>query len=213
MARNLGVASPQERTETRLRTMAHFQQESPTDFFRELVEAAMENQHVSARELTTFYVVNLLAAFVRLDRSPAADEQEALGLRFVRAMQAAGIAQRDGLRKVGDTSLFISGFFSDSLNRRLVDVDYYIQLGEYAYGSLARHGDQALGDVFDELAGKFTAFVDILGEVSERTALTSNADVLRLYEKWLRTKSRRSGDLLASRGIVPNSSVGSRFIQ
>lgn len=193
--------------------MGQFQRQSPTDYFRELVEAAMQNQHVSAQELTTFYVVNLLAAFVRFDRSPAAGDDEALGVRFVRAMQAAGIAQRDGLRKVGDTSLFISGFFSDSLNRRLVDVDYYIQLGEYAYGSLARQGDEALGDVFDELAGKFALFVDILGEVSERTALTSNADVLRLYEKWLRTKSRRSGDLLASRGIVPNSSIGNRFLQ
>lgn len=187
--------------------------QSPTEYFRELVESAMQNQHVSARELTSFYVVNLLAAFVHTDRSPAAGEDEALGVRLARAMQTAGIAQRDGLRKVGDLSLFISGFFSDSLNRSLVDVDYYIQLGEYAYGSLARQGDQTLGDVYDELAEKFTAFVDILGEVSERTALTSNADVLRLYEKWLRTKSRRSGDLLAARGIVPNSSVASRFIQ
>jgi hypothetical protein len=187
--------------------------QSPTEYFRELVESAMQNQRVSARELTSFYVVNLLAAFVHRDRSPAAGEDEALGVRLARAMQTAGIAQRDGLRKVGDLSLFISGFFSDSLNRSLVDVDYYIQLGERAYGSLARQGDEAFGDVFDELAEKFTAFVDILGEVSERTALTSNADVLRLYEKWLRTKSRRSGDLLAARGIVPNSSVASRFIQ
>ena len=67
--------------------------------------------------------------------------------------------------------------------------------------------------MFDELAAKFPAFVDVLGEVSERTALTSNADLLRLYEKWLRTRSRRSGDLLAARGIVPNASIGSRFIQ
>ncbi len=193
--------------------MGHFHQESATDYFRELVESAMQNQHVAAHELTTFYVVNLLAACVRLDRSPAGSDDEALGVRFVKALQAAGIAQRDGLRKVGDTSLFISGFFSDSLNRRLVDVDYYIQLGESAYGSLARQGDQVLGEVFDELAGKFTSFVDILAEVSERSALTSNTDVLRLYEKWLRTKSRRSGNLLAARGIVPNSSVGSRFIQ
>lgn len=193
--------------------MGHFHHESATDYFRDLVESAMQNQHVSAQELTTFYVVNLLAAFVRFDRSPAAGDDEALGIRFVRAIQAAGVAQRDGLRKVGDTSLFISGFFSDSLNRRLVDVDYYIQLGEQAYGSLARQGDRALGDVFDELAGRFTTFVDVLGEVSERTALTSNTDVLRLYEKWLRTRSRRSGDLLVARGIVPNSSVGTRFIQ
>jgi hypothetical protein len=187
--------------------------QSPTEYFRELVESAMQNQRVAAGELTSFYVVNLLAAFVHLDRSPAAGEDEALAIRLARAMQAAGIAQRDGLRKVGDLSLFISGFFSDSLNRRLVDVDYYIQLGECAYASLARQGDEALGDVFDELSGKFTVFVDVLGEVSERTALTSNTDVLRLYEKWMRTRSRRSGDLLAARGIVPNGSVTSRFIQ
>jgi hypothetical protein len=67
--------------------------------------------------------------------------------------------------------------------------------------------------VFDELAGKFPACVDVLGEVSERSALTSNSDMLRLHEKWLRTRSRRTGDLLAERGIVPNPSVSSRLIQ
>src|SRR5687767_91349 len=186
--------------------------ESPIEYFRELVESAMERQHLNARELTSFYVVNLLAGFVHCDRPAPAGQDEALGVRFVKALGSGGVKQRDELREVGDLSLFISGFFSDSLNRRLVDVDYYIQLGECAYGSLARR-DEALGEVFDELSGKFTAFVDILGEVSERTALTSNADVLRLYEKWIRTRSRRSGDLLAARGIVPNSSVTTRFIQ
>jgi hypothetical protein len=184
---------------------------SPTEFFRELVETAMQNQHVSAHELTSFYVVNLLTGFVHGD--VRADDGEPLGTRLARALQTAGVAQRDGLRQVGDQSLFISGFFSDSLNRSLVDIDYYIQLGECAYRSLARNADRTLGDVFDELSDKFTTFVDVLGEVSERTSLSSNADVLRLYEKWLRTRSRRSGDLLASRGIVPNASIGSRFLQ
>jgi hypothetical protein len=186
--------------------------ESPTEYFRELVEGALQRQHLAAGELTSFYLVNLLAGFVHLERSPAA-AGEPLGVRLAMALQSAGARQRDGLREVGDLSLFISGFFSDSLNRRLVDVDYYIHLGERAYGSLARQGDAPLGDVFDELAGKFPAFVDVLTEISERTALTSNSDLLRLYEKWMRTGSRRTGDLLASKGIVPNASVGSRFIQ
>jgi hypothetical protein len=192
---------------------AIFRNESPTEFFRDLVESAMQNQRVSARELTSFYVVNLLAGYVRSTGAAAGSANEALGARLARALQEAGVAQRDGLRQVGDQSLFISGFFSDSLNRSLVDVDYYIQLGECAYRSLARQGDAALGEVFDELSGKFTTFVDVLGEVSERTSLSSNADVLRLYEKWLRTGSRRSGDLLATKGIVPNSSIGTRFLQ
>lgn len=190
---------------------ALFRSESPTEFFRELVESAMQNQRVSAHELTSFYVVNLLAGFVHGD--PHAGGDRPLGVRLVRALQTAGVAQRDGLRSVGDQSLFITGFFADSLNRSLVDVGYYMQLGELAYRSLARHGDATLGDVFDELSDKFTTFVDVLGEVSERTSISSNADVLRLYEKWLRTGSRRSGDLLAARGIVPNASISSRFVQ
>ena len=181
--------------------------ESPMEFFRDLVEAAMQNQHVSARDVTSFYVVNLLSGFVY-----ARTVDEPVCTRLTRALQAAGVARRSTLRSVGDESLFVSGFFSDSFNRSLVDIDYYIQVGEHAYRSLARQ-DDTLGDVFDELSAKFTDFVDVLGEVSERTSLSSNADVLRLYEKWLRTGSRRSGDLLASRGIIPNLSVGSRFLQ
>ena len=187
--------------------------ESPAEYFRELVDSAMKRQHLAARELTSFYLVNLLTGFVHFDRTAAPPEDEALGIRFVKALQAAGVRQRDELRQVGDLSLFIAGFFADSLTRRLVDVDYYMYLGEYAYGSLARHGDDSFSDVFDELSEKFAAFVDVLGEVSERSALASNADLLRLYEKWLRTRSRRSGELLAARGIVPNTSVGNRFIQ
>ena len=187
--------------------------ESPTEYFREMVEAAMQHQRLAAHELTSFYLVNLLTGFIPFDRSPADAGNEPLGIRFARALQEEGIRQRNELRQVADRSLFVSGFFSDSLNRSLVDVDYYMHLGEYAYGSLARQDDGTWADVFDELAAKFAAFVDVLGEVSERTALTSNSDLLRLYEKWLRTGSRRSGDLLAARGIVPNASVGSRFLQ
>jgi hypothetical protein len=189
------------------------QHESPSEYFRDLVESALKRQHLEASELTSFYLVNLLAGFVHVDRPAVPPEDDALGVRFVRALQAAGMRQRDELRQVGDYSLFISGFFADSLARGLVDIEYYMCLGEHAYGSLARRGDDTFGDVFDELSGKFAAFVDVLGEVSERSAVASNTDLLRLYERWLRTRSRRTAELLAARGIVPNASVGDRSIQ
>ena len=185
--------------------------ESPVEYFKELVESAISHQGLAAREMTCFYLVRLLAGYIHLDPSDA--EQEALGIRLAKALQEGGARQRDGLRRVGDLSLFISGFFSDSLNRSLVDVEYYIALGERAYGSLAR-SDDTFSDVFDELAEKFSGFVDVLGEVSERSALTSNTDLLRLYERWLKTRSRHSGDLLARQGLVPNASISStRLIQ
>jgi hypothetical protein len=181
--------------------------ETPMEYFKDLVEGALERQRVPSSEATAFYLVSLLAGFVSERPDGPALIDEPLAVRLARALQTGGIQQREGLRRVGDASLFISGFFADSLNRKLVDVDYYITLGGYAYGSLS------CAEIFAELAEKFVSYVDVLAEVSERSSINSNTELLRLYEKWLRTGSRRNGELLVERGIVPNASIGSRFLQ
>jgi hypothetical protein len=186
--------------------------ESPMEYFKELVESALARQRVDVDGQTAFYVVNLLAGFAA-GRPTAVPDEEPLALVLARALATGGSRQRAELRRVGDLSLFLSGFFSESLGRKLVDVDYYAKLGGYAYGSLSRVEHDQFATVFGELARKFAAFVDVLNEVSERSSIANNGDMLRLYEKWLRTGSRRDGELLVRQGIVPNASVGSRFLQ
>ena len=189
--------------------------ESPAEYFKELVESALAHQHVDARELTAYYLVNLLCGFVRMEGPDAQSgiESEPLALRLGLALERGGSELRSGLRRVGDLSLFVSGFFSDSLTYKVVDVDYYVTVGGYAYGSLSRYENESFASVFGELAEKFVSFVDVLGEVSKRSALSRDSDLLRLYEKWLRTGSRRDGQRLVDRGIVPNTTLGSRFLQ
>jgi hypothetical protein len=190
-----------------------FREETPAEYFKELVETAVARQRLQVGELTSYYLVNLLCGFVRFEAGAGDFDGEPLALRLAQALESGGLEQRARLRTLGDLSLFVSGFFSDSLSRKSVDVDYYVSMGEYAYGSLSRSERAAFALVFAELASKFSSFVDVLSDVSERSALTSNADLLRLYERWLRTGSRRDGQLLVERGIVPNASIGSRFIQ
>lgn len=187
--------------------------QSAMEYFKELVEGAIEHQHVESDELTRFYVVNLLAGFVQPDEGKTGFDDEPLALQLGRALQSGGASQRAGLRQVGDVSLFISGFFSESLKRKLVDLDYYIAMGGYAYEELSRQEPLHVSRIFAELAEKFSAFVDVLSEVSERSGISSNTDLLRLYEKWVRTGSRRDGDRLVERGIVPNASITQRFLQ
>jgi hypothetical protein len=187
--------------------------QSPVEFFKEQVEAACDRQHLRPQPLTCYYVVSLLSEFVHLDKPGASDAMgaaEPLAVKLLRAMNSGGTSQRLGLKQVGDASLFISGFFSDSLRRSLVDVDYYVSLGGYAYRSLGT-SDDTLSPIFAELSEKFVAFVDVLSDVSARTSLTNDADLLRLYEKWVRSGSRRSGNLLAERGIVPNVTANLRI--
>ena len=180
-----------------------FRRESAVEYFKDLVEDALAHQRVSAGELTSFYVVQLLASFVHR----SAGDREPLALKLAQAFETAGVQQRVSLKEIGDVSLFVSGFFSDSFRRRLVDVDYYTAIGGHAYAELSRCEMGALAPVFGELAEHFGRFVDVLNEVSERTHCASNADLMRLYEKWVRTGSPRSGQLLAERGVAPNASI------
>ena len=184
--------------------------ESAIEYFKELVDGALANQHVDAGELTAFYVVHLLSEFVQ--RAGDGDN-EPLGPRLMTALESGGVRQRATLKQIGDASLFVSGFFSDSFRRKLIDVDYYATIGGHAYSALSRHESDAFSPVFAELARKFAAFVDVLTEVSERASCTSNTDLLRLYERWVRTGSRRSGQLLIERGVVPNASVRTSPVQ
>jgi hypothetical protein len=188
--------------------------ESAVEYFKELVEGAIAHQGIVAGELTAFYVVQLLTGFLRRPDVAAGDEAEQpLALKLARTLDAAGQQQRQTLRQIGDSSLFISGFFSDSFRRKLVDVGYYVHIGGVAYTALSRQETDAFAPVFAELAEKFAAFVDVLSEVSERSCCTSNTDLLRLYEKWLKTRSVRSGHLLVARGVVPNASIQRTRVQ
>ena len=186
--------------------------ESPLEFFKAQVEDAMARQHLKTSVWTSYYIVQMLAGYVeRRDTSTPGLDDEPLGLRLARALQAEGTAQREELRSIGDASLFLVGFFADSLHRRLTDIDYYISLGGSAYGRLAQSEDDAFSDVFGEMADKFVPLTDVLAEVSERARFNRSRDVLRIYERWLRTRSRRDGEWLAECGIVPNRSATHRL--
>jgi hypothetical protein len=185
-------------------SQAVFQRESAVEYFKDLVDRALTHQGVATQELTSYYVVQLLAGFLQ---QPENFDDGPLSVRLVQALESGGMRQRASLKQIGDLSLFIAGFFSESLNRKMVDVDYYATIGGRAYHALSRVETDTFSPVFAELGSKFVDFVDVLSEVSERTSCATNVDLLRLYEKWIKTGSRRSGQLLVERGVVPNASI------
>ena len=182
-------------------------EETPLEFFREQLTRAMEHQKVSTSAFTEWYLVNLLAGGVKGDPLPAADpgfDETPLALLYVRAIQASRFERARLLRVLGDSALFVSGFFGDSLPRGLVDLDYYRAMGGRAYARLGREDASGPGTVvFRELAGRFMEFADLLQEVSETSRLTTAASVVKLYERWARTGSRRAALLLSQQGINP----------
>jgi hypothetical protein len=192
---------------------------SAAEWFRERVVDVVSSRQLRIKEVTEFYLVNLLATFVRTEKLFVEDadgqvREEPLALLLLEALSRGGQARSSGLRRLGDTALFVSGFFGDSIARSAVDVDYYVAMGERAYGALADQegqGGRGAGEgPFAELASRFSTFVDLFSEIAELSQLRSNRGLLRLYERFLLTRDARVADRLRERGVALFAGPGGR---
>jgi hypothetical protein len=183
------------------------------EFFHDSVQAALRKQHVDVDDHTEHYVVNVLTMFARseelYERTSEGIRLKPLARMLADAAAASSAQQRDdALRRLGDVSLFVAGFFAQSFARKLVDIDYHIAMGGRAYGTLADNlrgsmRGQAFAAVFLELAQKFQRLVDVLNEVAEMAHTHTDKDILRLYEIWMKTGSPRAFAILQRLGVAP----------
>lgn len=159
--------------------------------------------------LVKSYLVDMLEFYVpaqnlfdELDSS-GRRTSETLAETFLRAQSADEAVRIELLKKLADRSLYISGFFGDSLQRKLVDIDYYADMGGMAYGALASTvREDTSSKVFNEFARRFLEFVDVLTDISSRTHLQNEENVLRLFEIYAKTGSSVARERLLEKGVI-----------
>jgi hypothetical protein len=183
------------------------------DYFRTSIDEIIARQRVEVDPHAAHYVVNLVTLFSRSEALYEYDGENyglrPLALMLADAIDAPTPKQRNhALQRIGDVALFIGGFFIESLANKAVDVDYYISMGENAYGSLSEKvrgtfRGNAFADIYRELAAKFQILIDVLNEVRDGARKESDVDLLRTYEIWQKTGSQRCENLLRQQGIVP----------
>jgi hypothetical protein len=190
------------------------------EFFRDAFHAASEKQRLGIDEQAEQYVVNVLTMFSRADAlyesTPDGLRIKPLAQMLADALDAPSeMARQRTLQRLGDVSLFIAGFFARSFARKLIDVDYHIAMGGNAYSSLADTMPRSLSGrciarIYSQLAQKFQRLVDALNEVSDMSYRHTDADILRLYEIWIKSGSPRAHGLLRQLGVQPVKHGGSR---
>ncbi len=183
----------------------------PQEFFREQVCRAAFNQNVSIDENTEFYLVNLLCDFIEPNKLETLTGEidsinTPLAMMLKRALEAPDTEKLKIYKYLGDSSLYISGFFQDFFNRKAFDISYYITLGANAYesmSSLSRDHTDRDPSVFSSLSNHFSELVEIVAEVSDITNPTRPTDILATYSRWTETKSERLRLALEKVGISP----------
>jgi hypothetical protein len=188
---------------------------SVSDFFEEAVVDAMKSRGVSASDGARSYVVALLADLAKPGSPIERTLERPLTLLLDEALHTPELGERfEKLRTLGDGVLYSSGFFADHFEARGVDTSYLIGIGRTAYdgaGSLIRTPGRAASsnenklDIFAELSAGFASFVEVIGEVANATiasGVATSRGLIKLYERWLKTRSEKLADALTSHGFV-----------
>lgn len=198
---------------------------SVSDFFEEVVVDAMKSRGVSASEGARSYVVALLTDLAKPGSPVERTLERPLTLLLDEALHTPELGERfEKLRTLGDGVLYSSGFFADHFEARGVDTSYLIGIGRTAYdsaGSLIRtsssrdvSSEATQFDLFAELSRGFDRFVEVIGEVANATiasGVATSRGLLKLYERWLKTRSEALADALSSHGFVAPRG-GGRFV-
>lgn len=177
------------------------------EFFSTELKTLMEKHQVSAREASLNYLAGLLSRNLESKNffaiGPDGKPEESLLTElYGKYHQVDGEEKKQVLQRMGDMCLLMSGFFSERLQRKALDIGYYFGMGGTAYAQLSTlQVSTEPRQMYSELAEKFKPYSNVLGEMSERSGLQTNKDVLRLYERWVATGSNRLRNILNEQGI------------
>lgn len=184
---------------------------SPEGFFQELVQKGLTQRKIQTFPLVESYLVNLLQKYLdarNLFENEYLNESgqkapQTLAEAYLTAQNADSATRIEMLRKLGDKTLYISGFFGDSLSRKIVDVDYYAEIGGAAYASLAHcTREDTMAKVYTTFSHRFLDFVDVLTYISHHSFIKSDESILRLYDRYMRTGSELAREKLVEMGVL-----------
>ncbi len=173
------------------------------EFFFEAIAQAMAAQGIELSKLSAHYLTRLLTSRGE-SLPPRVDTLAELHLTAAQAPRREAIRL---YRSLGDHALYTGGFFPESLQDKAVGLDYYRSMGGAAYGQVANLGQakDPFSQMFAELAKRFQDCVLLLSDVANAAKVASAADLVGLYEEWLRTRSRHAERRLAELGMFQTS--------
>jgi len=187
--------------------------DSISSYFHDVVEDALKARRVDATEMASTYLVALLTDFARPDVRAGQALDRPVSFLLDEALHTPDAAERfERLRSLGDGVLYSCGFFGDHFEAKGVEQSYLVGIGSVAYGgasSMLRVPSEDAArrlDIYRELADKFTSFVGVFAEIADSTAaqaVAGSRDLLKVYERWLKTGSDRLALALTSHGLVP----------
>ncbi len=183
---------------------------SPEQHFTEVLQEACKQRKIKSFPLMDTYLIHLLKHYLDSKnlftpfRDDAAEKPpETLAEMYLLAVNSQSPKNREIMKILADRTLYLSGFFGDSLHRKVIDIDYYADIGSAAYSNLAAWTkEDTVSSIYKTFSMRFFDYVEILSYISEKSSIQTDQNVLRLYERYIKTGSAQAREKLTAMGIA-----------
>ncbi len=179
-------------------------------FFVDEIEAAEEKLNLQLNPHSKLYLIHLLKHL-----SEGRDffyseviQDKPLAIVLMEAMHKNVFEKTRDLKAVGDLSLIFSGLYPDFLTRRMVDIDYFIEIGRRSFHLLSEvYGPyktkQDLASLYSWLVSEFLSLIEILTEISSELSFMDEANLAKALSRWHKTRIRKYLSIMESHKIEP----------
>ncbi len=197
---------------------------NPKEFFKEKIDCAVAKQNIPVGEDIEFYLVNLLCGFIVPEKVRIVSEEidvlaTPLALMLKKALETTHEEDQLKLYKsIGDTSLYLAGYFQDSFNNKSYDIDYMITIGSSAYVTVSdlmrsKTSKKKFSPMYEMLGKKFDLYVDIVADVSDSIGEMTTKNLIAWYERWMKFPTERLEKKLEKNGVPLSPLLKKRVCQ
>lgn len=182
---------------------------SSKEYFNELLEDVLKvNEGFELHPFSKLYLSELLTNFVHVDSLFEKTEDgkvvsKMLSEQFFESQNLDTATKIQKLKKLAETTLYVSGFFAASLNKKLINQSYYIQVGAMVYANLSNVVEpKPKSNLYSHVANHFLNYADLLTEVSQKANIQKSNDVLEMFGRYMDSGSAWAEKLLIQNGIA-----------
>jgi hypothetical protein len=152
--------------------------------WQSIIQEAQLNSDIHLNEQLESYLVFLLMHFC--DKPQIA--HSVLALEFLENFENNHNKYWQ-LKEFGDKCLLFAGLFPERAMRKRVTLDYFVQLGQSAYGMLSQQTLKQEAALYEELCQRFVRLMDVLQATREQAEQTNDTHFLTTMTQWQQTGS------------------------
>ncbi|MEF3254826.1 MAG: hypothetical protein K6348_04590 [Deferribacterales bacterium] len=180
------------------------------EIFYDAVDEKEKALKIKLDEYSKLYIVNLLKNLVdnRNFFFNKEIDHNRLGISYMESMHENLFIKVKHLKIIGDLCLVFAGLFPDRYNRKLIDIDYLIRIGEFSFYTLYKIYDRmeslsGLKTLYYSIYLNILKIVGILIEIGRNFKFIDESNILKIYERWEKTGISSFYKILRDNNILP----------